>query len=70
MTTRKLIMWLVAAWTIGLVTGSVWDHAADNHDTYSLEVDYTPEPDCPTEDSCVADYDGTDHRWHITEVTP
>lgn len=27
-------------------------------------------PSCPTEDSCVSDYDGNSDTWVITEVTP
>lgn len=27
-----------------------------------------PQPNCPTEDSCTAQY--YDHAWHIVQVTP
>lgn len=38
--------------------------------TVAVMLALSPQPYCPSEDSCVAEYDGTTNRFHVIEVIP
>ena len=58
---------LTIALTATLAAGVGARHLSDTDDAQSFGMNAG---DCPTEDSCAIDYDGTTDSWTITAVTP